>query len=81
MKAALPEGSPFLAGIYVLLRPAFVAPAADIFAPDDDELLAELEEGEAGCALQQWIRKCNDTHIFKHVYIYIHICTHVLQRE
>ena len=77
MKAALPEGSPFPAGIYVLLRPAFVAPAADIFAPDDDELLAELEEGEAGCALQHWIKKCTDLHVFKNVYT----CTHMLRRE
>ncbi|CAE7710659.1 VAPA, partial [Symbiodinium pilosum] len=41
-----PEGPSFPAGIYVLLRPTFVSPAADIFAPDDDELIAELEEGE-----------------------------------
>ena len=33
-------------GVYVLRLPAFVAPRADVFEPDDDELIAELEEGE-----------------------------------
>ncbi|CAE7639032.1 NOP1 [Symbiodinium sp. CCMP2456] len=32
--------------VYVLRLPAFVAPSADVFEPDDDELIAELEEGE-----------------------------------
>ncbi|CAE7363153.1 unnamed protein product, partial [Symbiodinium microadriaticum] len=32
--------------VYVLRHPAFVSPRADVFEPDDDELIAELEEGE-----------------------------------
>ncbi|CAE7763253.1 unnamed protein product [Symbiodinium sp. CCMP2592] len=41
------QGSPtMLPGLYILLRPAFVSPEAKIFAPEDDELIAELEEGQ-----------------------------------
>ncbi|CAE7550401.1 unnamed protein product [Symbiodinium necroappetens] len=41
------QGSPtMLPGLYILLRPAFVSPEAKIFAPEDDELVAELEEGQ-----------------------------------
>ncbi|CAE7639014.1 unnamed protein product [Symbiodinium sp. CCMP2456] len=36
----------FDVGLYVLRRPAFVSPRAELFEPDDDELVAELEEGE-----------------------------------
>ena len=37
---------PFEIGSYVLLRTAFVALDADNFSPDDEGLVAELEEGE-----------------------------------
>eukprot|EP00439_Symbiodinium_sp_Y106_P019565 s3096_g2.t1 len=36
----------FDVGLYVLRRPAFVSPRPELFEPDDDELVAELEEGE-----------------------------------
>ena len=41
----------FDVGLYVLRRPAFVSPRPELFEPDDDELVAELEEGEAGSGL------------------------------
>ena len=37
---------PYPKGFYVLMRSAYVAYDADNFAPDDDELVAELEEGD-----------------------------------
>ena len=56
----------FESGFYMLLRSAYVARDANNFAPDDDELVAELKQGEDAflsmameffsglfCALQQ----------------------------
>ena len=40
------DPAPFEPGSYILLRTAFVALDADNFSPDDEELVAELEEGE-----------------------------------
>ena len=37
----------FAAGSYVLVRPAYASPALDNIDPDDDELVAELEEGQS----------------------------------
>ena len=37
---------PYERGFYLLLRSAYVAYDADNFAPDDDEIMAELEEGD-----------------------------------
>ena len=48
MEAAAREGA-LEPGLHVLLRAAFVAPDAENFAPDDDELVAEVE-----AAGRQW---------------------------
>ena len=37
----------FAAGSYVLVRPAYASPTLDNIDPDDDELVAELEEGQS----------------------------------
>ena len=37
----------FAAGSYVLVRPAYASSALDNIDPDDDELVAELEEGQS----------------------------------
>ena len=38
--------APYKKGVYILVRAAYVAHDADNFAPDDDELVARVEEGE-----------------------------------
>ena len=45
---------PFETGSYILLRTAFVALDADNFSPDDEELVAELEEGEDSRRNRMW---------------------------
>ena len=47
------EPGPYDVGFYVLLRAAYVAYDADNFAPDDDELIAVLEEGKEICLTHQ----------------------------
>ena len=47
--------APYKQGVYILVRAAYVAPDADNFAPDDDELVARVEEGEDSLRIDEQV--------------------------
>ena len=48
----LHEMMPFSYGAYILMRPAFVTPAADTASPTEDDGFVELKQGEEVAVLE-----------------------------